>query len=61
GPPAAGAPGEAAAMAAAIGAIEAAGSGGAALDQQDEALELRAALQRRCARLLADLAEPPLA
>jgi hypothetical protein len=59
--PAAGAPGEAAAMAAAIGAIEAAGSGGAALDQQDEALELRAALQRRCARLLADLAEPPLA
>jgi hypothetical protein len=42
-------------------AIEAAGSDGEGLDQQEQALALRAALQRRCARLLADLAEPPLA
>jgi hypothetical protein len=53
--------GEATAMDAVIGAIEAAGSDGEGLDHQDEALALWAALQRRCARLLADLAEPPLA
>jgi hypothetical protein len=51
-------PGEAAAMDA---AIEAAGSDGEGLDQQEQALALRVALQRRCARLLADLVEPPLA
>jgi hypothetical protein len=52
------APGEAAAMDA---AIEVAGSDGEGLDQQEQALALRVALQRRCARLLADLVEPPLA
>jgi hypothetical protein len=52
---------EGTAIDAAIGAVVAASGDGEGLDEQDEALALRTALQRRCARLLADLEEPPLA